>query len=476
MNGVHMTIDLDAPVARVWEHLTNREKLAQWLMTSDFTAKVGSRFTFSAPPSGTWDGQLHCAVTELVEPERLAFTWNANDIGAETLVTFQLEKIASGTRLTLTHTGFDGALPGATGRHAAGWTRVLKSLENTVCGSRADYDWSALQITRHIAAPLSEVFALWSTAAGLKRFWADVVACTAADGTVRAATETFRLGDRVALTFSTGASTELEIINIERDRFVTFTFGTEYGWVHVGLTREGERTRIVLRQWGSPTDGDAPWDIHANARGWWIFNLMNVESVLLHDHDLRVRAAGAENGLGARYAAGNRTTEGPHDWSAFDVFLHIEAPSQDVFSRWRTSAGIESFFVRDASYRDGSGATRPPTTACEAGDAYEWIGLHDFRMKGQVIESTPHRFAFTFGGRYRVDVSASGHGAGTLLHLRQSGMRDDPEERVHGSLNCRSCWIYFLTALKCRLERGVDLRDRTRETADSISVGYNLAS
>jgi hypothetical protein len=54
-------------------------------------------------------------------------------------------------------------------------------------------------------------------------------------------------------------------------------------------------------------------------------------------------------------------------------------------------------------------------------------------------------------------------------------MRDDPEDRVQGSLNCRSCWIYFLTALKGQMERGIDLRDRRPETADSISVGDSLA-
>lgn len=475
MNGVHMTIDLDAPIARVWAHLVDRDKLARWLMTNDLTAEVGARFTFTAPPSGAWDGRLHCKVTELVERERLAFTWNANDIGAETVVTVRLEEIQSGTRLTLTHTGFDGALPGAEGRHAAGWTRALKSLEAALCGPRTGYDWSEFQVTRYVEAALPDVFALWSTPAGLRRFWADAVTGTAPDGTVRAAAQTLRHGDRLALTFPTGASTELEIINIEPDRFVTFTFGRDYGWVHVGLSREGDRTKIVLRQFGLPTEGDAPWETHANARGWWIFNLMNLESVLLHDHDLRVREPGAENGLGAQYVAGGGADRGPHDWTSFDVHLYIDAPPADVMARWRTAAGIESFFVRKASFGEGSGPRRGPGAEAEAGDAYSWDFVHDFRLAGQVLESTSDRFAFTFGGPYRVDVSASGHGVGTLFHLRQTGIRDDPEERVQGSLNCRSCWIYFLTALKGRLERGVDLRDRRPETADSISVGYNLA-
>jgi uncharacterized protein YndB with AHSA1/START domain len=476
MNDVHVTIDLEAPVHRVWEYLTDRDKLARWLMTSDLTPGVGARFTFSAPPSGGWDGRLHCEVTEAIENERLAFTWNANDIGAETLVTIRLESIKAGTRLTLTHTGFDGALPGARGRHAAGWTNALKSLEDVLCGPRQGYDWSAFQITRYVEAPLSAVFALWSTSAGLQRFWADRATCNLPDGTVRAPGESFRHGDRVGLTFPTGATTELEIINIERDRFVTFTFGRDYGWVRVALSRDGDRTRIVLRQFGLPINHDAPWDVHVNARGWWIFNLMNLEAVLLHDHDLRVRQAGVENGLGARFVVGDGEKDQVHDWTSFDVHLWIAAPPQEVLSRWRTADGITSFFVRDASLRDPSGSARAADTAAAPGDSYEWRFLHDFRLEGRVLESTPDRFAFTFGDPLRVDVTAQPRAAGTLLHLRQGGMRDDPEDRVHSSLNCRSCWIYFLTALKCRVECGVDLRDRCTDTADSVSVGYNLRS
>jgi uncharacterized protein YndB with AHSA1/START domain len=475
MNGVHITMNLDAPVSRVWEHLTDREKLAQWLMTSDLTPRLGAGFTFTAPPSGAWDGRLHCRVTELVEGERLSFTWNANDIGAETLVSFHLEPIGSGTRLTLTHTGFERALPGARGRHAAGWTNALDSLERTLGGARPGYDWSAFRITRHVEAPRADVFAMWSTPAGLKRFWADAVTCTTPDGAPRRAADTFRHGDRIALTFPTGASTELEIINIERDRFVTFTFGKDYGWVHVSLSEEGDRTRMVLRQFGLPVDGDAPWDIHANARGWWIFNLMNLESALLHGHDLRVRAAGAERGLGARYRAGDKTAEGPHDWTSFDVHLYIDAPPAEVMSRWKSAAGLESFFIGKASFLDEAGTPRAPSAEARKGDSYQWDFVHDFRLPGEVLESTASRFAFTFGGPYRVEVDVSPHAEGTLLRLRQHGMKDEPEERVRGSLNCRSCWIYFLTALKGRLERGVDLRDRRPDTADSISVGYNEA-
>lgn len=474
MSGVHLTIDLEAPVHRVWEYLTDREKLERWLMANDMTPTVGSCFTFSAPPSGAWDGRLHCVVVEAVENERIAFTWNANDIGAETLVVIQLEPAGAGTRLTLDHTGFEGALPGAAGRHAAGWTSAMKSLETQLCGPRRGYDWSAFQITRFVEAPLSDVFELWSTSAGIERFWADRAVGTRPDGSAREPGDPFRHGDRVALALPTGATTRLEVINIEHERFVTFTLGEDEGWMRVALSREGDRTRIVLRQFGLPTGGEAPWAVHADARGWMIFHLMNLESILLHGHDLRVREAGVEHGLSARYPAPHGAEPAPHDWTSFDVVLWVADTPQTVLARWRTADGISSFFVREASLRDAAGAKRAANAVAAPGDAYSWQFVHDFRLEGRVLESTADRFAFTFGGPFRVDVTAEPHGSGALLHLRQQGMRDHEEDRVHGSLNCRSCWIYFLSALKCRLERGIDLRDHRALTADSVSVGYNL--
>jgi uncharacterized protein YndB with AHSA1/START domain len=468
-----MDIHLAAPIDRVWDHLTDRRKLAQWLMESDISANAGARFTFTAPPSGSWDGRIHCEVKEAVRPALLSFTWNANDIGVETLVTFRLEEASGGTRLILTHARFEGAMPGAEGRHAAGWTQALKSLKTALCGSDPDYDWSAFQITFFVEAPVADVFRLWSTAGGLTRFWADEVACTAPDGSARGDSHPFRNGDRIDLVFPTAASTDLEIINIEKDRFVAFRFGQEYGWVRVAFSEEEGRTRIVLRQFGLPSGGDTPWEVHANARGWWIFNLMNLKSVLLHGRDLRVRDAAAASGLGARYRPGGGTAPAPHDWTRFDVYLYVGAPPQEVLSRWQTPRGIESFFVEKARFTDASGRERPVDAPAEAGDAYEWCGLHGFTMRGKLRETAAGRVAFTFGSRYEVEVTAAPHGAGTLLHLRQGGMADDAQDRVDGSLNCRSCWIYFLTALKAQSEGGIDLRDRNPATADSISVGFN---
>lgn len=475
MNEIRKTVDLNAPPERVWSMLTRPQEMASWLMTCDMTPVPGNQFTFTAPAAGRWDGKIYCEVREVIENERISYTWNANDIGVETLVVFDLEPISTGTRLTLVHRGLAGAMGGAAGRHAAGWTRCLKALQASLTGSSAAYDWSEFQITYHVDAPLGEVFRLWATADGMKRFWGDEVEVTDAQGSTRPDSDEYRNGDRIRIGFPTHTSTELEILNIEQNHFLLFSFGTDYGWVRVILADADGRTRIELTQFGLPLEGAAPWHIHANARGWWIANLLNIQSVLVHGYDLRVRQPGCEGGLATQFDRGPESAADLHDWSSFDVFLYIDAPVDRVMEYWRTTGGLQSFFIADIAV--GSTEDSPAgETRIKSGDPYTWRWIHGHRLSGEFLQADKAAVGFTFGGDYRVTVDATGAGDGSLLHLNQRGMADSESERVSGSLNCRSCWIYFLVNLKSVLEAGNDLRDHNPETADSVSVGYNLAA
>lgn len=94
------------PPSKVWRVLTTREYLARWLMENTFEPTVGHKFQFRAKPMGGWDGIVNCEVLELVPERRLVITWTSNVI--DTKVTFLLEPVGAGTRLTLLHTGFSG--------------------------------------------------------------------------------------------------------------------------------------------------------------------------------------------------------------------------------------------------------------------------------------------------------------------------------------------------------------------------------
>lgn len=474
MNAVRKDIFIAAPIARVWEFLTDQKKLAAWLMDNDMQLKEGAGFSFTSEPSGAWDGKIHCEIKDLIERERLSFTWNANDIGAETLVTFELVEMNGGTQLSLTHGNFEDAVAGAEGRHAAGWTSALKALKTSMLDRDAAYDWSTLQITYYLEASLADVFSAWTTAEGLRSFWADEVTHISHTGIRQPEGEKFQIGDRVELTFPTGGSTLLEILNIEDNRFMLFSFGEGYGWVHIGVSEEGNRTKIVLRQIGIFDDEEAKWEIHAHARGWWISNLMNLKSVLLYGNDLRIRHQETANGLSVLYLPGGREADIAHNWTKFNVYLHIDADPDRVLEGWKCAKGLKNFFIADMQVTDENHIPREDHELLRSGDLYAWQGVHNYSGEGKILKSDTTEFSFTFGTSYIVNVTVEPQSKGTLLNLEQSDMTDTPEERVNGTLNCRSCWIYFMINLKSYLEHGVDLRDMSPDTADSISVGYNL--
>lgn len=124
------TRDLPVPPERVWSALTTPGELAAWLMENDIVAEVGRDFEFRGAPRGTWDGVVHCTVTEVVVNERLAYTWRSDAL--DTVVSWTLERTARGTRLRLTHSGFAGVRGVALSFVLArGWrTTILPGLED----------------------------------------------------------------------------------------------------------------------------------------------------------------------------------------------------------------------------------------------------------------------------------------------------------------------------------------------------------
>lgn len=109
------TVDLAAPVSRVWRAITDHEEFGQW-----FRVRLDGPFEVGKTTTGniTYPGYEHVqweSLTEQVEPERLfAFSWPPKAVDPETtydddakvLVEFRLQPTDKGTRLTITETGF----------------------------------------------------------------------------------------------------------------------------------------------------------------------------------------------------------------------------------------------------------------------------------------------------------------------------------------------------------------------------------
>jgi uncharacterized protein YndB with AHSA1/START domain len=116
---IEKQIVIDSPRSRVWRAVSDVREFNKW-----FGAALTSPFAPGAVVSGklTIPGYDHLTITvwvEKVQPETFfSFRWHPNAMDqsvdyskeATTLVTFTLDEVTEGTRLTIVETGFD-ALP-----------------------------------------------------------------------------------------------------------------------------------------------------------------------------------------------------------------------------------------------------------------------------------------------------------------------------------------------------------------------------
>jgi uncharacterized protein YndB with AHSA1/START domain len=134
------TVDVAAPPERVWCALTTDE-VEQW-WGSDDTYHV-TQWAADLRLGGRWslvvrtrDGMTYPAggtFLKINAPHKLVQTrkyeWNHPTLGwVATIVTYELNAIAAGTRLTVRHDGFAGRKDAAK-EHAHGWERFLGWLE-----------------------------------------------------------------------------------------------------------------------------------------------------------------------------------------------------------------------------------------------------------------------------------------------------------------------------------------------------------
>lgn len=124
----------------LWKALTTGALIARWMMEPQgFEAVEGNQFTFTTTPAGAWDGVIRCRVLEVVPQQRFTYAWQGGDEGnvgygskLDTVVSFTLTKVQTGTRLRIEHAGF--VLPKndtAYTNMSKGWVKCAQNL-NTV--------------------------------------------------------------------------------------------------------------------------------------------------------------------------------------------------------------------------------------------------------------------------------------------------------------------------------------------------------
>jgi uncharacterized protein YndB with AHSA1/START domain len=121
--------ELPYPPEKIWRALTQPHLIEAWLMKSDFAPVVGHRFDFRAD----W-GSVGCEVLEVEANRTLSYSWAA--MGLESVVTFTLTELGSGTHLRVEQVGFRPDQEQAFRGAQYGWQQFLGKLDGVL--ARAD--------------------------------------------------------------------------------------------------------------------------------------------------------------------------------------------------------------------------------------------------------------------------------------------------------------------------------------------------
>ncbi len=99
----------NAPVSRVWQALTDVEKMRQWYFDlEDFKPVVGFKFNFLWVDTKKNITYNHlCEVKEVILGKKLTYSWKYEGYAGISYVTFELFEEDNKTKLILTHTGLD---------------------------------------------------------------------------------------------------------------------------------------------------------------------------------------------------------------------------------------------------------------------------------------------------------------------------------------------------------------------------------
>lgn len=127
----------DAPRQLVFKAWTEPERLVRWWGPRGFTLPVckmelrpGGAYRFCMRSAEGTDHWLQGVYREVVEPERLVFTWAWEDaegqLGPETVVTVTFVEQGDRTRLVVHHARFE--TDSARDAHQEGWTSCIERL------------------------------------------------------------------------------------------------------------------------------------------------------------------------------------------------------------------------------------------------------------------------------------------------------------------------------------------------------------
>ncbi|ANO52061.1 SRPBCC family protein [Woeseia oceani] len=144
-NSIVKTLDINAPVARVWRALTDHAEFGAWFGVSlERPFAVGQTNSGQLTIKGFEHLVLEVQVQKMDTNRLFSYTWHPYAVDADTdysgetptLVEFSLEASTNGTLLTITESGFD-KIPAhrrdeAWRMNDGGWAAQIKNIANHV--------------------------------------------------------------------------------------------------------------------------------------------------------------------------------------------------------------------------------------------------------------------------------------------------------------------------------------------------------
>ncbi len=161
------------------------------------------------------------------------------------------------------------------------------------------------------------------------------------------------------------------------------------------------------------------------------------------------------------------------NWQSFTRRIPVRAEIVEVYNAWTTAQGLESWFLRKASFEDQQIAISP-LTPVQKGNTYTWLwhGHSDGAIEtGEVLEANDYNlFRFVFGKAGNVSIQLETLTDGqTLVTITQDNIPDDEVSQKNFYVGCSVGWTFYLANLKSVLEGGLDLRNRDEAIKDVVS-------
>ncbi len=134
---INKSIFVAAPRETVWAYLTEKEKLAEWFHPAPSDLSEGEDYALvKILDDGATDKLCWGTVLKMDPPSHMVWSFTVKPLnGAMTTVTWQLEEVNGGTKLTLEHEGIEAAAgEGAWGMLSAldaGWDEHFARLRTS---------------------------------------------------------------------------------------------------------------------------------------------------------------------------------------------------------------------------------------------------------------------------------------------------------------------------------------------------------